>query len=203
VSRGRLAVMDDGATHDEAATYTVEDYVRVESESTIKHEFYDGVIRAMTGGTSEHARIPIEVAFQLKLQLQGKPCGVYSADLRVRIGRMITYPDLSVYCENPAPDSEDELAQLNPRVLFEITSKSSERYDRGKKYQRYQRIPTLREYVIVSHREHAIDVFRRAEDGIWSLAERGVDGQSVSLTSIGCVIDVSAVYRRQTAVLPD
>ncbi len=193
--RGILAVMDSGPT------YTVEDYVRVEEGSSLKHEFYDGQIRAMSGGTAEHARLPMSLAFQLSAQLANKPCVVYSSDLRVRIGStgLITYPDLSVYCESPTADSEDKLAQLNPTVLFEVTSTSSENYDRGGKFEHYKLIPTLREYVIVSHREHAIEVHRRADDGTWSLADRGGDGENVTLASIGCVIDVSAVYRHPAA----
>ncbi len=98
-------------------------------------------------------------------------------------------------------DVEDPLAQLNPTILVEVTSRSTENYDRTTQYEHYKLIPKLREYVIVSHRERRIDVFRRADDGTWSLAVSGGDGEQVSLTSIGCMIDVDAVYRdpRRTA----
>lgn len=196
MSRGTLAVMDDRPIQ------TVEEYVQLEGFSNHKHEFYDGQIWAMGGGTPEHARLPMALAFQLSSQLAGKPCTVYSSDLRVRVSAtgLITYPDLSVFCQQPTPDFEDDLAQLNPTVLIEVTSRSSERYDRGAKFNHYKLIGTLREYVVVSHREHVLEVHRRASDGTWSLAERGVDGERVTLTSIGCVIDVAAVYARPGAL---
>jgi Uma2 family endonuclease len=189
--RGILAVMNDGPIQ------TVEDYVRVEDESSLKHEFYDGQIRAMGGGTPRHARLGASLMIHLGIQLAGRRCTLYSSDLRVRVVAtgLITYPDLSVACEEPKMDAEDHLAQLNPTVLVEVTSKSTEKYDRTTKYEHYKLIPKLREYVIVSHREQSIEVYRRADDGAWARAERGGDGDVVTLTSIGCTIDVSAVYR--------
>lgn len=193
MSRGILGAME----LEDGPIQTVADYVRVEEESSCKHEFYDGQIRAMTGGSLEHARLAAALMFQLGKQLEGRPCVIYTADLRVRIqaSGVITYPDFSVYCEPPIPDLEDKLAHVNPTVLVEVTSKSSERYDRGKKYEHYKRIPSLREYVIVSQTQRLIEVYRRSADGTWSLAEQGGDGDRVSLVSIDCTIDVSAVYR--------
>lgn len=197
MSGGILAVMHDGPIQ------TVEDYVRVEEESVAKHEFHDGQIRAMSGGTREHARLGAVIIHHVSSQLAGKPCTVYSSDLRVRIlaTGLITYPDLSVACEDTQMDTEDPLSQLNPTLIVEVTSKSTENYDRTTKYEHYKLVPKLREYVIVSHREHRIEVFRRAGDDTWSLAERGGDGERVALTSIGCTIDVDLVYRdpRRTA----
>ena len=171
MSRGILAVMD----LEDGPIQTVADYVRVEEESNLKHEFYDGQIRAMTGGSLEHARLAMALALQLGPQLEGKPCIIYSADLRVRIQAtgVITYPDVSIYCEPPIPDLEDKLAHINPTLLVEVTSKSSEKYDRGKKYEHYKRISSLREYVIVSQTQRLIEVYRRSADGTWSLAEQG------------------------------
>jgi len=177
---------------------TVQDYVRVEDESILKHELHDGQIRAMSGGTREHSRLAAVLIQALSNQLEDRPCTVYTSDLRVRVvaSGLITYPDLSIACEDTQLDTEDPLAQLNPTVLVEVTSTSTETYDRTTKYEHYKLIPTLREYVIVSHREHRIEVFRRAADGTWSRAESCGDGERVTLTSIGCTIDVSAVYRR-------
>ena len=175
--------------------YTVLDYVRIEAESQhIKHEFDDGQIRAMSGGTQEHARLGAALMLQLGAQLRGKPCAVYTADSRVRIAGLITYPDISIGCNAIAMDSEDRFAQLNPCVLVEITSKSSERYDRGKKRLRYQQIPTLREYVIVSQVEHAIDVYTRSEDGAWSDAITYRAGSRALIPSLGLEIDIDDLY---------
>jgi Uma2 family endonuclease len=181
---------------DEHFTYTVRDYVDLEDGTDLKHEFYQGDIRSMTGGTNEHARIGAAVIVQLGRQLHGGPCVLYSSELRIRIGDVITYPDASVVCGPIQMDLDDPNAQLNPTVIVEVTSPSSERYDRGGKFMHYQRIPSLREYVIVSHREHAIDVFRRADDGSWLESVRAEAGQRATLLSIGCELDVDALYAR-------
>lgn len=177
--------------------FTVRDYVRIEEESElVKHEFDDGQIRAMSGGTTEHARLAISLALQLGPQLQGRPCALYSADGRVRVGSLITYPDLSIGCHDAVMDTADKNAQMNPCVLVEVTSKWSERYDRGKKWERYKQIPSLHEYVIVSHREHAIDVFSRSlPHGDWTEPMTYVAGQIARLPVMGVTIDVDALYR--------
>ena len=183
-------------------SYTVQEYVRVEAESTtIKHEYIDGTIRAMSGGTLAHARMQAALAMILGRQLEGRRCNVFSSHGRVRVrGRsFITYPDLAVSCGPLEVDTEDPHAQLSPTVLVEITSPSSERYDRGRKYAYYQGIGSLREYVIVSHREPIIEVFRPGSDGTWHLAERATAGGSIKLTSIECAIAVDEVYRDRQA----
>lgn len=191
---GILAVM-------ERPFYTIEDYVKLEEFSNLKHEYLDGQIYAMGGGTPEHARLAAAIGRQLGNQLEGRRCAVYSSDGRVRVQAtgLDTYPDLTIACDDLQTDTEDQLAQINPTVLVEVTSKSSEKYDRGAKFEHYKRIASLREYVIVSHREHAIDVFRRADDGTWSLAERGGPGAHVALASLGCTLDVDAIYRNPLA----
>jgi Uma2 family endonuclease len=183
-------------------SYTVKEYVQVEEESTIKHEYIEGTIRAMSGGSLAHARMQMSLGAILMRQLEGRRCNVFSSDGRVRVrGRsVITYPDLAVSCGKLEVDTEDPQAQLSPTVLVEVTSPSSERYDRGLKYSYYQGIGSLREYVIVSHREPLIEVFRPSGDGTWHLAERATTGGSVTLVSIECGIDVDEVYRdRQVA----
>jgi Uma2 family endonuclease len=194
------AASDDGGiieSMQDGWQFTVREYVRLEAASElVKHEFDDGQIRAMSGGTTEHARLAIALAIQVGMQLQGRPCAIYSADSRVRIANLITYPDLSIGCHAISMDIEDKYAQLNPCVLVEITSKSSERYDRGKKWDRYKQIPSLRDYVIVSHREHAIDVFSRADgEAAWGDAVTYRSGQIARLPSLAVGIDVDALYR--------
>jgi Uma2 family endonuclease len=187
---GILAVMD-------RPHHTIEDYVKLEEFSNLKHEYLDGQIYAMGGGTLEHARLAMAIGRQLGNQLEGRRCAIYSSDARVRVQQtgLDTYPDITIACSPPEVDTEDPLAQVNPTVLVEVTSKSSEKYDRGAKFEHYKRIPSLREYVVVSHREPAIDVFRRGEDGTWSLAERGGAGAQVTVASLGCTLDVDPIYR--------
>lgn len=177
--------------------YSVADYVRIEEESDlVKHEFDNGQIRVMSGGTLKHAHLAMAVVIQLGPQLEGKPCAIASGDSRIRIksARMITYPDLSIMCTQEVMDDEDPLAQTNPLVVFEVASKSSERYDRGKKRIAYQQLESLREYVIVSQRGPAIDVYTRAADGTWPEPVRFGPGERAQLHSIGCEIDVDKLY---------
>lgn len=178
--------------------YTVEEYLRIQDEDPLhKYEYLDGLIRLMAGGTPEHARLNMSFYAQLVPQLKGKPCVAYSSDGRVRIPStgLITYPDLMIVCGRSALDSEDRYAHVNPTLIVEVTSKSSERYDRGRKRSMYQTVEALREYVLVSHRAHAVDVYTRGEDGAWKAPVRGLKGERVTLHSIGCEIDVDELYR--------
>ncbi|HTL37362.1 MAG TPA: Uma2 family endonuclease [Kofleriaceae bacterium] len=179
-------------------SWTVQDYVSLEDGTDLKHEFFDGDIRAMSGGTIEHARLIGAVGAQIAAQLGDRPCEYYSSVLRVRIGDLITYPDGSVACGEARMDAEDQLALINPTLLVEVTSPSSERYDRGGKFERCKLITSLREYVLVSHRTHAIDVFRRNDDGTWNdEPESYGPGERARLASIDCEIDVDKLYRRK------
>jgi Uma2 family endonuclease len=189
VKHATLRVMD-------TPIYTVKEYVALEKYANTKHELIDGEIHAMSGGTLEHSRLAAELIGQLKPQLRGRACKVFTSDARVRIveGDLITYPDVSICCGSPQTDTEDPFAMTNPTVLIEVTSPSSEKYDRGTKLERYKLIPSLREYVVVSHRERAVDLFRRLDGDTWSDAVTLRPGERVRLASIDCEIDVDALY---------
>ena len=183
----------------EGRRFTIAEYVDLERYSNVKHEYIDGLILAMGGGTTTHARLAASIIASLESQLTDRPCEVYTSDARIRIAEpnVITYPDISVGCGPIEADREDDCAQLNPTVLVEIASPSSERYDRGKKFRFYRAIPSLREYVIVGQDEPSIDVFRRADDGTWPLAMHGKAGDRVELASIECMLDIDTIYRRR------
>jgi Uma2 family endonuclease len=121
---------------------------------------------------------------------------VFAADLRVRVEStgLTTYPDVSVVCGKLETASEDALAVVNPTVLIEVLSDSSEAYDRGEKFAHYRRIPSLREYVLLSQREPRIEVHRLNASGHWELHE-ALAGESIELASLGCRIAVDEVYR--------
>jgi Uma2 family endonuclease len=181
--------------------YTIQEYVRIEEYANLKHEYLDGQVWAMAGGTPEHARMASAVNAALVTQLRGKPCAVYSSDARVRVVAtgLDTYPDVTVVCGREQRDEGDELALTNPVVLVEVTSDSSEAYDRGEKFEHYKRIHSLREFVVVSHRESCVEVFRREDTGTWTRSERARPGTRVKLESIGCELDVDDVYRNPLA----
>jgi Uma2 family endonuclease len=176
--------------------YTYRDYLRLEADANVKHEFLAGEIYAMAGGTPEHAAIAMNVGTALNLQLRGRPCRVFSSDLRVRVlaTGLTTYPDVSVVCGQLERDPEDRNTAINPTLLVEVTSPSSEDYDRGAKLAHYQQIPALREIVVVSHRERRIEVHRRDDSGAWSDQALG-PGEVAALASVSCELPVDEVYR--------
>jgi Uma2 family endonuclease len=171
-------------------------YVAAEETSAGKHEFLAGEVYAMAGGTPEHAALCAAVARELGNALLGKPCRVFSADARVRVQAtgLATYPDVTVVCGKLETDAEDPHAIVNPVVLVEVLSDSTEGHDRGEKAAHYRHIPTLREYVFVSQGQRRIEVYRRNEAGRWELFEFEA-GTAVELSSVGGSIRVDEVYR--------
>lgn len=176
-------------------TYTFAEYLEREKASPTKHEYLNGEIFDMAGAAPEHGRLASRVGAALLSQLRGKPCEIFSSNvlIRVRATGLATYPDISVVCGRMERDPETPLAITNPVVLIEILSDSTEAYDRGGKFAHYRRIPSLREYVLVSQHEPRVEVFRRGEDGIWSLYE-AVKGETAKLLSIGCELVVDEIY---------
>jgi len=147
--------------------YTYAEYVALEGESSTKHEFLDGEIYAMAGGSEDHSALAAEVLRLLGNAIGARPCRVRTSDLRVYVeaAGLATFPDASVICgplEQHAPSPR--ATALNPVVLVEVTSDSSEEYDTGLKRELYSTIPSLRDYVIVSHRERRITVYSRSGD---------------------------------------
>lgn len=171
-------------------------YVAAEPGSDVKHEWLAGEVWAMSGGTPEHAALASAMAYQLGRALEGRPCRIFSSDLRIRISTtgLATYPDLTVVCGRLEVDPEDASTVTNPLLLVEVLSDSTEAYDRGEKFAHYRRIPSLREVVLVSQREPRIEVFTRTDDGAWRLREWR-KGERVELTSVGCTLAVDDVYR--------
>jgi Uma2 family endonuclease len=177
--------------------YTYADYVGVEQISDTKHEFYDGEIYAMAGGTEEHAALSAELVWQLGSAVRNRPCRVYTSDLRVYVEAtgLATFPDVSVICGPPVlhpPGPESTV--VNPLVLVEVTSNSSEDYDLGFKLAAYQTIPSLEDYIVVSHRERRIIVHHREPDGEWTTAA-ATSGDNIEVRSVAAELDVDEVYR--------
>lgn len=177
--------------------YTYADYVGVEQISDTRHEFYDGEIYAMAGGTQEHAALCAELVRQLGNAVRERPCRVYTSDLRVYVEAtgLATFPDASVICGSPVlhpPGPESTV--LNPLVLVEVTSNSSEDYDRGFKLAAYQTIPSLEDYIVVSHLERRVTVHHRDPGGEWTMATAS-SGGTVDVRSLATALVVDEVYR--------
>jgi len=180
-----------GARH---ATYTLDEYLALEELSNVKHEYLDGEIHAMAGGTPEHGAIAARVIAALVERLRGSGCTTYSSDVRVRVAAtgLLTYPDVSVVCGEPERDPVDPNALANPVLLVEVLSPSTAAYDRGEKLAHYRRIPSLREVVLVAHDEEAAELWRRSGE-TWD-RERVEPGGEVELGSVGCRLPVAALY---------
>ena len=177
--------------------YTYADYVALELSSPTKHEFLDGEIYAMAGGSEEHSALAAEVLRVMGNAVGDRPCRVHTSDLRVYVEAtgLATFPDGSVICgalEQHAPSPR--ATALNPAILLEVTSDSSEEYDTGEKLASYRTIPSLREYAVVSRRERRITVHGRGPDEKWT--ERvAITGGRVDVASLGAVLVVDDVYR--------
>lgn len=171
------------------------DYLRVEQETGIKHEYLDGFYVAMAGGTPSHALIGSRITHLLTAGLEGRPCRPFNSDLKIRIAEsgLATYPDASVICGGLLLDAEDPNAVTNPSVLVEVLSKGTEAYDRGEKWSHYRKLSSLREYVLVASQRIAVEVFRRGVDGEWIYVSYG-PGERISLPSIEMDLSVDAIY---------
>lgn len=180
-----------------------EEYLRMEAMSPIRHEWLDGSVWAMAGGTPEHAAIAVNVTTLLSNQLRGKPCRVFGSDLRIRVRAtgLGTYPDGSVICGKVQLDPQDasKTTAINPRVIIEVLSPSTERYDPGEKLENYKRIPSLEEIVLVSSSERLIEVWRREKRG-WR--RHSFEAGVAELQSLKCELSLAEVYRDPFADTP-
>jgi Uma2 family endonuclease len=177
--------------------YTYADYVAVELESSIKHEFLDGEIYAMAGGSEDHSALSAEVLRALGNAIGDRPCRAHTSDLRLYVEAvgLATFPDGSVVCGGvqqhvPSPKA----TALNPMVLLEVTSDPSEDYDTGAKLEYYRMIPSLRDYIIVSHRERRIIVHSRNAESGWT-ARVAIAGGRVVVESLRVALVVDEIYR--------
>ena len=184
------------------AHYTYDDYRRFEETTDAKHEYLHGQILAMAGGTPEHAALATAVIGLLERQLAGRPCYPFSSDLRVRVRAtgLATYPDVTVICGALERDPDDPNAAVNPTVLVEVLSPSTEEYDRGEVSAHYRKIPSLREYLLVSHRERRIERWSRQRTDDWEL-QSAAAGEVLHIAALGIDLEIDAIYDRSPLTL--
>ncbi|HEX3764286.1 MAG TPA: Uma2 family endonuclease [Kofleriaceae bacterium] len=180
--------------------YTYAQYVALERESPTKHEFFDGEIYAMAGGSEDPSALAVNVLAALLGAVGDRPCRVHTSDLRIYVEAigLATFPDGSVICgplqqHLPSPDA----TALNPLVLLEVTSDSSEEYDTGDKLAAYQTISTVREVILVSHRERRITIHRREAADAWTMRV-AIAGGRITVESLGAELIVDAIYRNSS-----
>jgi Uma2 family endonuclease len=175
---------------------TETEYLEFERAAEYKSEFFDGEMFAMAGGTPQHSLIGANLVAEFRNRLKDKPCTAYNADLRIKVEAtgLYSYPDLSVVC-GPlqfAQGTDDTV--LNPTVLVEVLSDSTEAYDRGRKFENYRQIPGLREYLLVSQKEPRIEQFIRQPDGHWLLIEAAGMEKTLALPSLQITISLAEIF---------
>jgi Uma2 family endonuclease len=161
-----------------------------------RSEFVGGEVFAMTGASVEHNAIVANIVRELGTQMKGRPCQVYANDLKVRIRSADAgkYPDLIALCgEHQFQDGRRDVL-LNPSLIVEVLSDSTEAHDRGDKFTLYRQIPSLREYLLVSQHRVQVELYSRGEDGRWTLRDYSALADSVALASVGCTLDLAEVY---------
>jgi Uma2 family endonuclease len=177
---------------------TQAEYLEIERRAEFKSEFRDGEMFAMSGGSRPHSRIACNLISAIDTQLKGSPCMVFNSDMRVKVqmAGLYTYPDVSVLCGPEEVEDEHDDVLLNPTVIAEVLSDSREAYDRGKKFEMYRRLPSLREYLLVNQHEPLIEQFIRQPGGEWLLRDvSGLEGK-LSLPSLGITIALAEVYSK-------
>lgn len=177
---------------------TAEEYFRFEAAADERHEYRDGVVVAIAGGTYNHSLILMNVGAALHSRLKGGPCRVLESNLRLRIPRKAKYyyGDVPVVCGDPQfdPAAPRSTTVLNPRLIVEVLSDSTEGFDRGEKFADYRDIESFREYALVSQHTPRAEVYLRQEDGSWRFQPSAGLDAVVRLESIGVELPLAEVY---------
>jgi len=176
-----------------------EEYLRLERRAEFKSEYVDGVAYAMAGGSERHNLIAANLIITLGVQLRDSPCRVYPSDLKVRVpnSKKFFYPDVSVVCGETQFADEERDVILNPVLIAEVLSDSTEAFDRGKKFSSYQQIESLREYLLVSQGEYMVEHYLRQEAGWFYTKVAGLDA-TLALPELNCRIALSDLYSKVT-----
>ena len=176
---------------------TPEEYLAFERKATTKHEYLNGQIVAMSGASFAHNFLTMNTANQLYNQLIGGECQVATSDMRVKVTQIDSYfyPDVVVVCGESRAEDDTFDTLLNPTVVVEVLSPPTETYDRGEKFEHYQQIASLKEYVLISQDKIRVEHYHRQETGWMQTEFRGLE-DVLSLLSIGCELRLQDVYRR-------
>jgi Uma2 family endonuclease len=176
--------------------FSIQEYLSLERSAAAKSEFFAGEIFAMTGASRGHNLVVANLVRELTLGLKGRPCETYPSDMRVMVNAtgLYTYPDLTVVCGPPQFDDEHKDTLLNPTLIIEVLSTSTEAYDRGRKFAHYRKIKSLVEYLLVSQDKPHVDRYVRQPDNQWLLAEWDGLQSQVHLTSIDCRVEMAEIY---------
>jgi len=177
---------------------TPEEYLARERAAETKSEYFEGELFAMSGASPAHVLIVTNVVSELRQQLRARNCRVYSTDLRVKVSAtgLYTYPDVIVVCGEARFEDEQRDTLVNPALIVEVLSKSTQDYDRGAKFEQYRTIESFNEYVLIAQDKPHVEHFLRQADGRWLLAETNRLGDRIELESIGAHLAVADVYEK-------
>ena len=175
---------------------TPEEYLAREREAEFKSEYLNGEIFAMAGASRPHNLITGNIYAKLHAQLERRACNVYPSDMRLKVSSsgLYTYPDVMVVCGEEQFDDDEEDTLLNPALIVEVLSKSTERQVRGAKFEHYSKLASLREYLLVAQNRPRLELFTKQSPGRWLLAEFESLDDVVVLTSINCELALKDVY---------
>ena len=180
------------ATHPQLQTISPEQYLALEHQAETKSEYVDGVMYAMSGASIPHNILVANLIISLGPVLRTKGCQIFPSDLKVRQGNRFFYPDVSAICGDlEFHDSTNDVV-LNPALIIEVLSPSTERYDKGLKFLTYQQIPSLQEYLLVHQDRALVEQYRRHAEGSWLYQRR--DGLRESVQVLGCELDLAELY---------
>ncbi|MBF0468003.1 MAG: Uma2 family endonuclease [Desulfamplus sp.] len=178
---------------------TQEEYLEFEKTSEERHEYFNGEIFAMVGASLNHNQISMNLGRELGVQLKDSPCRPFSNDLRVKIQHIdkYTYPDVVIVCGNIELEKSGGMETLlNPVVIIEILSDSTELYDRGTKFHHYRLLPSLREYILVSQHSCLVEKYARSDGGQWIYTSYEEMDRIMAIESVKCELILSDIYYR-------
>jgi len=175
-----------------------DEYLAIDRAAEFRSEFLDGEMIAMSGGSIRHAQLQANLLGELFAAIRGSDCRMYTSDFRVRVSktRMYAYPDASVVCGKPVLADERQDILLNPAVIFEILSPSTEKYDRGVKFQNYRTIDSLMDYILVAQDAVRVEHYTRGDDNTWTLRDHQTLEEELKIVSIGVSLPLSRIYDR-------
>lgn len=177
---------------------TSEQYLEIERKAEFKSEYYDGEMFAMAGASEAHNLVAGNLCAEIHQQLRSRPCRAYSADMRARVKTtgLYTYPDIVVVCGQPQflGDRRDTL--LNPTLIVEVLSPSTEAFDRGRKFEHYRTLESLQTYLLVSSERIGVELFTRQPEGGWLLTAASRMEDTIELPATDCRLSLAAIYEK-------
>lgn len=185
--------------------YSAQEYLEMERRADYKSEFFEGEIFAMTGASRKHNLIAMNIGAGFHQQLRQRGCETYMNDMRVRVSPtgLYTYPDIIIVCGPPDFDDEQKDTLLNPTVIVEVLSASTESYDRGRKFEHYRSLACFQEYLLVHQDRLYVEHYIRQDNNTWLFSEYRNPDDIIRIDAADCCLNLEEVYERALSGIPD